>query len=83
MPETIGMHAVVAAGAAVLGAVANDKIQIPFTTGNSYVDTAIDVGIGVLIAVGGSKLDHGLVGPAVVGFGLGWAINPVLNLVGL
>lgn len=83
MAEIRGHTALIAAGAAGLGFAADRAVQLPSLTSNTTLDGLIDVAIGIGIAVLGMHMDHGEIGPAVMGFGAGWAVSAGLSVAGI
>lgn len=79
------MQVAASATGGIVGAVAEKQIVVPFSSGQPVVDSAIDLGVGVLIAVLAKETmgNHAYLGPAAVGFGFGWsagAIGHALNI---
>jgi hypothetical protein len=79
-----GQYAAVGAMSAGVGFIADRKITLPIpSTGNTLYNGLIDAGFGVAVAAVGSRLDHGVVGPGVFGFGVGWAVSALASAAGI
>jgi len=75
--------AVAVAGAGV-GLVAEKSLTLPISSGSTFWDQVVDVGIGVAgVYVSVKYIDHAEIGVACAGAGAGWALGGVANILGV
>lgn len=70
-----------AAISAGIGAGVERSLEIPFSSGNKYIDAALEIGLGSIAAFLGLKIGHDGASVAVFGGGVGFAMSAAWSAI--